>query len=189
MSQQQLEKELQTTIQDLLRSCMKGQLSIADYTTMRERLVAEHSQRLVNPERAVPLARPALPLTPVPNRTRSASPSIKSQTGEKFISTPQVERILGLQGAVHHNPFVLGSTWNLQHQQILKNHNPHLARTLQAQALNRHERPEVVDLPETLENPWMYGSHYSLVLQGQITKANPELALRMQVECRRSGQW
>lgn len=188
MHQQQLEKELQSTIEDLLRSCMKGQLSIADYTSMREQLVTQHSQRLVNPEQAVPLMRPVLSPTPVAVRTRSYRPSQKAEPVKKFVSTPQVERILGLQGAVHHNPFVIGSTWNPQHQEILKNHNPHLARTLQAQALNRHEVTEVVDLPETLNNPWMYGPHYSLVLQSQITKANPELALRMQAECRHRGQ-
>jgi hypothetical protein len=189
MRQQQLEKELQNTIEDLLRSCMKGQLSVADYTSMRERLVEEHTQRIANPDQALPLIVPSLPQAPVPVRTRSYSPSKKSESVQKFISTPHVERILGLHGATHRNPFVVGATWNLQHQKILKSQNPQLARTLQAQALNRHEATQTIHLPETLHNPWMYGPHYSLALQSQITKANPELALRMQAECAHQGQW
>ncbi len=189
MIQQQLEKELQNTIEDLLRSCMTGKLSITDYTSMRERLVAEHTQRIANPDHALPLTVPSLPKAPVPVRTRSYSASKKSEAVQKFISTPHVERILGLHGATHRNPFVVGATWNLQHQQILKDQNPHLARTLQAQALNRHEAGKMIDLPETLHNPWMYGPHYSLTLQSQMTKANPELALRMQAECAHQGQW
>jgi hypothetical protein len=188
MIQQQLEKELQNTIEDLLRSCMTGQLSVTDYTSMRERLVAEHTQRIANPERALPLTVPSLPKAPVPVRTRSYTAK-QPEAVKKFIPTPHVERILGLHGAVHHNPFVVGATWNLQHQQILKRQNPHLARTLQAQALKRHAAEALIDLPETLHNPWMYGSHYSLTLQSQITKANPELALRMQAACAHCGQW
>jgi hypothetical protein len=196
MSQQQLEKGLQEQIEDLLRSCMKGQLSIADYTAMREQIVAEQMQQRTNPGQAIPvtqpipLSRPVQPPTSAAVRTRSYRPSFKKaeETVKTFASTPQVERILGLQGAVHHNPFVIGSTWNPHHQQILKNHNPNLARALQAQALNRHESSEAIKLPEILHNPWMYGAHYSLNLQSQITKANPELALRMQAECRRMGQ-
>lgn len=185
MVQQQLEKELQNTIEDLLHSCMTGKLSIADYTLMRERLVAEHSQRIANPDQAPLLTVPSLPKAV---RTRSY-PSRQPEAVKKFASTPYVERILGLHGAVHHNPYVVGTTWNPQHQQILKDQNPRLAQTLQAQALNRHEAGRMIDLPEILHNPWMYGSHYSLALQDQITKANPELALRMQAECHHRGQW
>lgn len=185
--QQQLEKELQNTIEDLLRSCMQGKLSVADYTSMRERLIAEHTQRIANPEHALPLTVPSLPKAPVLVRTRSYT-SRQPEAVKKFIPTPYVERILGLHGATHRNPFVVGATWNLQHQQILKDQNPHLARTLQAQALKRHEAETMIDLPETLHNPWMYGPHYSLTLQSQMTKANPELALRMQAECAHRGQ-
>jgi hypothetical protein len=194
MSQQQLEKGLHEKIEDLLRSCMKGQLSIADYTAMREQMVSEQMQQRANPEQAVSMAqpivpsRPALPATSAPVRTRSYRPSKQAETEPKPASTPLIERMLGLQGAAHRNPFRVGSTWNPQYQEILRSHNPHLAKALQAQALNRHEVEKPIHLPETLHNPWMYGSQYSIALQSQITKANPELALRMQAECRRMGQ-
>jgi hypothetical protein len=194
MSQQQLEKGLHEKIEDLLRSCMKGQLSIADYTAMREQMVAEQMQQRANPEQAVSMAQPIVPSHPTPPatsapvRTRSYRPSKQAETEPKPASTPLIERILGLQGVAHRNPFLVGATWNLKHQEILRSHNPHLAKALQAQALNRHEVEKPIHLPETLYNPWMYGSQYSIALQSQITKANPELALKMQAECRRMGQ-
>jgi hypothetical protein len=195
MSQQQLEKGLHEKIEDLLRSCMKGQLSIADYTAMREQMVADQLQQRSNPEQALPLVQPIVPSRPAPSatsaavRTRSYRPSKKAEETEpKPSSTPLIERMLGLQGSAHRNPFRVGSTWNPQHQEILRNHNPHLAKALQAQALNRHEVEKPIHLPETLHNPWMYGSQYSIALQSQIAKANPELALKMQAECRRMGQ-
>jgi hypothetical protein len=98
------------------------------------------------------------------------------------------ERILGLQGAEHRNPFHPGEHWNVQHQKTLRRNNPRLASSLQKQALNRAEINHLSPaLPEYLPNPWLYGPHYSLAHQQHIQAASPTLAIRLQLECLRMG--
>lgn len=62
---QELEKELQDMIADLLHSCVIGELSIVDYIAMRENLLAQHTQPRVNPDQSAPLTRPSQPSAPV----------------------------------------------------------------------------------------------------------------------------
>jgi hypothetical protein len=117
------------------------------------------------------------------------SPNASSSSTRSVAPNAHTERILGLRGAVHHNPFHPGEHWSLQNQRTLRKINPRLAAQLQAQALKRVDSNHVsTALPAFLPNPWIFGPHYSVAQQTQIQNASPTLALQLQMECVRMGQ-
>jgi hypothetical protein len=188
MQTRSLDDEMHVRIEQLLRSLVNGQLSVNEYTEMRSQLVQQFEWLRSHPE-AGPLPSVTPPTNPDRPWKRIETPAPGPLPRHCSVApTVEVERVLGLNGTVHHNPYMPGPHFNRAHQQILKRNSPRLARALHSAALGRHDEAGTPPQPDHFHNPWLYGRHYSLARQHEIEHANPMLALKLQAECRRLGQ-